>query len=1134
MSTGTYSDVLAHRGFRAFLWTQFLGAFNDNVCRLVISMVALAAAGATGTAGGDLPRVTAVFAVPFLLFSGYAGQLADIYSKRTVLVVTTALEVIAMGAGILAFMAGRLDWMLVVVFLIATQSAFFGPAKYGIVPELMPDRALSRANGLLEMSTFAAIVLGSAVGTALYAFWNEQLPVIGVALTGVAMLATVVSLAIPHVRAARTVARFRLNPWAGFGTGLRRLTSERTLFMTALGVAWFWFIGAMLQMVVLATGRYTMGLPDGPLAVMAACLALGVGAGSLAAGRLSGDKVELGLVPFGSFGIGLGALALVAAIPSYPLFCTVLVALGFAGGLFTVPLHALLQQRPSADEKGSVFAVTNLLSTLGILAAAGAMWMLDRELHVPPERVLLVLGVLQLSASGYVLLLLPEFSVRFSLYLLTHSVYRIRVMGQEHVPFRGPALLVCNHLSHVDGFLVGASVQRFVRFMVYRPYFNLPGINRLMRLMHAIPVAGGNRREVIASLEAAREQLRQGHVVCIFAEGAISRTGNLLPFKRGFERIVDGLDVPVIPVCLDRLWGSVFSFKNGRFLWKVPEQIPYPVSVTFGAPLRPTTTAAEARQAIQQLASDAMTRRLDVKGVLHRRVLRTAKRRWGALAMADASGTELSFGRMLAGALLLSGWVRRNCAGQRMVGLLLPASVPGALANLAVLFAGKVPVNLNFTAGRESMAAAISQCEITTVLSSKLFLSRAKLEAPEGTVALEEVMRTFSGLDKARMLVLARALPARWLERLYAPEPSAPDDLATVIFSSGSTGQPKGVMLSHRNVMANLEGMGQVFWVTPQDRMIGVLPFFHSFGFTGTLWFPLVLGFGTLYVPNPLDAKAVGHLADKSEASVIIGTPTFYQAYIRKCEPAQFRALRYAVVGAERLREPIARGFRERFGIDLLEGYGCTEMAPVVSVNVPDAAHAGQIGQKDGTVGHPLPGVVVRVVNPDTNEPVAPGEPGLLLVRGPNRMLGYLGNKKATEAVLSGEWYVTGDIGSVDDDGFIRLTDRLSRFSKIAGEMVPHLKIEEVATAVLDDPDCVVAAVPDEERGERLVLFYTKDVPADVLWDALNKSELPKLWVPKKDNIHRIDAIPVLGTGKVDLRAVKQLAASSIVGLGTT
>ena len=1124
MSAGTYHQVLAQRGFRAFLWTQFLGAFNDNVCRLVISMVALAAAGATGSASGHLPWVTAVFALPFLLFSGYAGQLADSHSKRTVLVATTVLEVVAMGVGVIAFAGGRLEWLLVVLFLIATQSAFFSPAKYGIVPEIVPEPALSRANGLLEMSTFAAIVLGSAAGTALYALWDERLATIGIALTAIAAVGAAVSIGIPHVGPARRAEPLRWNPWAGLSAGLTRLTSERTLWMTAVGVAWFWFLGALLQMAVLAAGRHVMQLGDGGIAALGACLAVGVAGGSLTAGRWSGDKVELGLVPIGSFGMGLGALVLVWVMPSYAMAAAALLALGFAGGLFTVPLHALLQQRPAAGEKGSVFAVSNLLSTVAILMASAAMWTLDQRFQIPPDRLILGAGVVQLVASGYLLWLLPDFFLRFLLLVATHTLYRVDARGIANVPSRGPALLVCNHLSHVDGFLVGACVQRFVRFMVYRPYYNLPIANRLLRLMRAIPVAGGNRQEVLASIVQARAELQAGHVVCIFAEGAISRTGNLLPFKRGFERIVEGLDVPIVPVCLDQLWGSVFSFKQGRFFWKWPEQVPYPVSVEFGTPMPASTSASDARQAIAELASKAMTRRLDRRSVLHRRVIRTAKRHWGQLAMADASGRRLTFGRMLAGSLMLSRWIRGNTDEAQMVGLLLPASVPAALSNLAVLIAGKVPVNLNFTAGSEAMASAIAQCRITTVISSKQFLAKAKLEAPAGTVLLEDVMPTFTLTDKLRPLVEARLLPSRWLIRKYAPEMHGPDDLATVIFSSGSTGQPKGVMLSHRNVIANLEGMGQVFWVTTKDRMIGVLPFFHSFGFTGTLWFPLVGGFATLLVPNPMDAKAVGELADEHEATILIGTPTFYQAYIRKCEPHQFRALRYGVVGAEKLREPIARGFKEKFGLDLLEGYGCTEMAPVVAVNVPDIADAKQTGSKAGTVGHPLPGVVVKVVDPDTRVPVEPGKPGLLLVKGPNRMLGYLGNPSATAAVLSDEWYVTGDIGQIDDDGFLTLTDRLSRFSKIAGEMVPHLKIEEVVIAALDDPNCAVTAVPDEDRGERLVVFYTKDVPEDTVWDALNRSTLPKLWVPKKENVHRIDAIPVLGTGKVDLRGVKRLA----------
>jgi len=1133
MASVTYGELLRNKGIRAFLWTQFLGAFNDNVFKFIVSMAAIAAA--TGSAASDeLSWVGAVFTAPFLLFSGYAGQLSDRYDKRTVLVATKALEIVSMALALAALTigGGNLNLLLVVLFLMAAQATFFSPAKYGIVPEVLPDAALSRANGLLEMSTFAAIVVGSTVGGLMYASWHHKPLLMGATLLAIAVAGTWTSFGIPRGTGGRPDLRVQLNPFAGLGNGLHELRKNRALLLAALGIGYFWFIGALLQLVILLAGKESMHLDDVRIALMGAWLAIGIGVGSMAAGRLSGQKVELGLAPIGAFGMGFGALALSKAIPSYPVVCGTLTVLGFAGGLFAVPLNALIQQRPDEKEKGQVIATANLMTTIGVMVASGALWALGSVMHLSPERIILLAGILTLVSSVYVLALVPEYFVRFSLWLLTHTVYRIRIVGQDHVPFRGPALLVSNHLSHVDGFLIGASVQRFVRFMVWRPFFEMPLFNPMLRFMHAIPVSA-SRHDVVASLEKARAELEAGHVVCIFAEGAISRTGNLLPFKRGFERIVQDLDVPVIPVNLDRVWGSVFSFKRGRFFWKRPERLPYPVTVTFGPPLPSSSKAADVRQAVMALASEAMTTRIERGDLLHLRFLHTAKHRWSALAMADATGTELTFGRVLVGSLMLSRWIRKHPGSERMIGLMLPSSIGGALANIGALIAGRVPVNLNFTAGPESIAAAIDQCGIKTILTSKVFLAKANLPELPGMVYLEDVMRTFSTPQKVLTLIAARLLPSGVLRRLYARDRATSDDLATVIFSSGSTGKPKGVMLSHRNVLSNLEGMIQMFPVDSHDRMIGVLPFFHSFGFTGTLWFPMVAGFGALYVPNPMDAKAVGQLAGKYGGTMLIGTPTFYTAYIRKCSPEEFKTLRYAIVGAEKLREPIARAFKEKFGLDIIEGYGCTELSPVVSANYPDGPE-GQVGRKPGTVGHPLPGIVVRVVDPDTGAPRGVNEPGLLLVKGPNLMMGYLNNPSLTAEVLRDGWYVTGDVGAVDEDGFITLTDQLSRFSKIAGEMVPHQKIEEVASALLDDPNAVVTSVADESRGERLVLLYTKaDVRPEQLWAMLNDSELPKLWIPKRDNIYLIDAIPVLGTGKIDLRAVKTLAAAKTEAAGS-
>jgi len=338
-------------------------------------------------------------------------------------------------------------------------------------------------------------------------------------------------------------------------------------------------------------------------------------------------------------------------------------------------------------------------------------------------------------------------------------------------------------------------------------------------------------------------------------------------------------------------------------------------------------------------------------------------------------------------------------------------------------------------------------------------------------------------------------------------------------------------MLSHRNILANVDAVAQVFQLKSDDVMVGVLPFFHSFGFSVTLWLPLIAGFGAVFHPNPMDGKTIGEISERYHGTILVSTPTFYAGYIRKCTREQFARVRYALVGAEKLREPIATAFKEKFGITLLEGYGCTEMSPVVAVNAPDVDDHGehQRGSQPGTVGHPLPGVVAKVVDPETGEGPLIGRDGLLLVNGTNRMQGYLGDPERTADVLRDGWYVTGDIACIDEAGFIRITDRLSRFSKIAGEMVPHMKVEEQIQGLLDPLyTCVVTSVPDEARGERLVAFYTDPVvQPHELWERLCRTELPRLWLPKREDLRFVEAIPSLGTGKVDLRAVRQLAAGS-------
>jgi acyl-[acyl-carrier-protein]-phospholipid O-acyltransferase/long-chain-fatty-acid--[acyl-carrier-protein] ligase len=495
--------------------------------------------------------------------------------------------------------------------------------------------------------------------------------------------------------------------------------------------------------------------------------------------------------------------------------------------------------------------------------------------------------------------------------------------------------------------------------------------------------------------------------------------------------------------------------------------------------------------------------------------------------MADASGRRLTYGQALVGSLLVARWLAVQRPREPLIGLLLPSSIAGALANLAVSLAGRAPVNLNFTLGRETLDSSIAQCEIRTIITSKIFLAKAKLNERPGMAYFEDIVKEVGLLHKVSWMLVATLLPSRIVADLV--DRIAPDTrrLATVIFSSGSTGTPKGVMLSHHNVLSNIESLAQVFSVTRHDCVVGALPFFHSFGFTGTLWFPLLCGFGAVYHPNPLDAKVLGELVAAHHATILISTPTFYSAYLRKCAKEQFATIRFAMVGAEKLGEPLAKAFRDTYGIDLLEGYGCTEMSPVVAVNVPNIGRGleRRPGLKPGTVGRPIPGVAARVVDPETRTPLPVGAEGLLLVNGPNRMMGYLGQDERTNDALHEGWYVTGDIASIDEDGFLTITDRHSRFSKIGGEMVPHLKVEQVIKEFVGDHGCVVTAIPDEQRGERLIVLYTRqDLTAEALWTNLSRTGLPKLWIPKRDSFFVVDTIPALGTGKIDLRMVKAIA----------
>lgn len=1070
-----------------------------------------------------------VFNLPLMLFSVVAGVLSDRLSKRTVIITFKMVEVMLMGAGTVALWRDPTGgWpALVVLGAMGIHSAFFSPAKYGILPELLSYEQLSWGNGLLKMWTFLAIIGGTTAGGLFLGLSSASPWLAGFTLTVLATIGLFAAWTIPHVPPSRSEGGVGATLTMAWST----VRADR-LLQIAIGInILFWTIASLFGQDMLIYAKSRLALSDELSGLPLAVLGIGIGIGAVLAGRLSASKIEIGLIPPGCLGLSIGLLVLGLIPPSLAGALTMMALLGLASGLINVPINALIQWRTPADRRGAVIALGNTFMFGGILAGSLGAGFFSR-IGLSASDILLACAAISLIGTILITRLLPDSLLRFVVAMLPRLVYRLTVVGQDHVPRQGGALLVPNHVSFIDGLLLIASLDRPIRFVVDERYADYPLFKPFMHVLRVIPISStGSPRLILRALRSAGQALDDGEIVCIFPEGQITRTGTLLPFRRGFERIVKGRAIPIIPVHLDRVWGSIFSFNQDRFFWKRPERIPYPATISFGTPRPSDTPAYEIRRAIRLLGEEAWHLRKSGRRTLHREFIHTVRRYPFRFAMADQSRPRVSTMQALIGSIVLARAIRQHWEGQRHVGLLLPPTVAGALLNVATLLCGKTSVNLNYTVGKSGLEAAVRIAGLRTIVTSRVFVEKAKLELPDGPsiLWLEDIARGIGRGAKLAAALLALFAPARLIERACGQTvPMTMDDLATIIFSSGSTGDPKGVMLSHFNVDSNVQGAAQVLHLYQDERVLGILPFFHSFGYL-VYWLVTLNGQGIVFHPSPLDAAAVGDLVERHRITFLVTTPTFLQLYQRRCTPEQFGSLRMVITGAEKLPARLAQAFEDQFGVAPVEGYGVTECAPVIAVNCPDFRAAGffQPASRRGTVGQPLPGVSVQIVDPDSFAVLPPNTPGMLLVKGPNVMKGYWGREDLTAQVIRDGWYITGDIAKLDEDGFVTITDRLARFSKIGGEMVPHGRVEEALhhAADADTQIFAVTGIPDEKKGERLAVLHTLDesrIPA--ILEKLSASGLPNLFIPGKQQFVKVEALPVLGTGKLDLRGVKRIA----------
>jgi acyl-[acyl-carrier-protein]-phospholipid O-acyltransferase/long-chain-fatty-acid--[acyl-carrier-protein] ligase len=802
--------------------------------------------------------------------------------------------------------------------------------------------------------------------------------------------------------------------------------------------------------------------------------------------------------------------------------------LGFAAGLFIVPVHTLIQLKSPKYRRSEIIAASNFLGWLAMLISSGVILLLNNVLHFSISATLTLLGLFVLLTALIITIYLAEFLLRFINSVLVKIIYNPKFFGIENIPASGGALIICNHVSYADAPLLAAACPRPLRFVMDREFYEIPYLKPICKLARTITIlAKDPPKKIVESIRQARNAIKAGDVICVFAEGFMTRNGNMLSFKAGFEKIAKGINAPIIPAYIGGIWGSMLSYYHGKPFSTLPKKLANPVSVHFGRALSENPSAEQVKLAVQELSCDYFNILKSPKRSLAYRFVKAARKNRRRRCISDASGKRLNYSQTLTAVLALADKLKSLTADSQRIGLLLPPSVGGTLANIAVTLLGKVPVNLNYTLSLSSINDSVTQCDIKCVISSKQLIEKyPELKTIANLVFLEDIHNQITSRDKLKAVFKSRFVPACCLAGI---KHHSCDDLAAIIFSSGSGGRPKGVMLSHHNIISDIDGMCSIFKLKPNDNLCAVLPFFHSFGFTCSLWLPIINGVSASFVPNPLDARTVGRTARQNRSTVLFGAPTFINSYIKRVEPADFADLRLVITGAEELRKNIADAFEQKFAIRPREGYGATEMSPAVSFNLKDLHIDGltQIGTKDGTVGHPIPGIAVKIIDPDTGETLTGQREGLLMVKGQTVMLGYLNDKEKTNDAVKDGWYSTGDIASIDNDGFIKITGRLARFSKIAGEMVPHLAIENLCHSFFDADDTVIAVtcVPDSKKGEELIVLYKQDIcDAEKLYEIISRSDLPNLYKPKRENFFPVENIPTLGSGKLDLLRLKQIA----------
>jgi acyl-[acyl-carrier-protein]-phospholipid O-acyltransferase / long-chain-fatty-acid--[acyl-carrier-protein] ligase len=1138
------------QGFKAFLVIAFLNAFTDLGHKIIIQNTLF-----KYYHDPELriytALINAMILLPFIMAFTPAGFISDKFPKHWIIRASAFLAVPITALITLCYYLGWFWPAFWLTFILALQSALYSPAKFGYIRELVGKENLAPGNSVVQAVSIVAILSGTIVYTVIfeallaghhYTSMGEILEIIkyaGFLLIIGSIVEFYLSFRLPLKRAYDKALRFEWGHYARAGYLKHNLNSAWThqgIWLSIIGLSVFWAVNQVALVTFPAYLKEVVGETDTRVANgLMALSGIGIVLGAIFAGKVSKNYIETGIIPLGALGMFLG-LFCIPFLTDIWLLGILFMAYGFCGGLFVVPLNSLIQYHAKDNEGGTMIAARNFIENIFMLTFLGLSIGIA-YVGIASKQVFFMLSLVVLIGAVYAVLKLPQSLIRYVITGILNRRYRVQVTGMENIPTRGGVLLLGNHVSWLDWAMLQIACPRPIRFVMARVYYEKWYIKWLLDLFKVIPIAGSASKD---ALESVRDALLDGEVVALFPEGHISHNGHLSVFKSGFARAVQGTDAAIVPFYLRGLWGSRFSYVNSKYREASRGGDIRHISVGFGAPLPSTSSTVVVKQAVLATALHTWEEYIATLAPLPVTFVRVAKGNLRRLAVLEARN-DFTYARLLTAAIAFRGVLQTRLAGQQNIGVLLPASAGAVLADMAVLMLGKTIVNLNYTAPLAVVAASARQAGIQTILTSRLFLKKLEQRGldmqPLQDTAQLLLLEDLKAEIPKRTLLAAYAqtllLPAPLLLRLYVKAVPM-DAVAAILFSSGSEGTPKGVMLTHANIMANIKQAAAILNAGDEDVMLNSLPVFHSFGLTVTTLLPLLEGMPMVCQPDPTDAKAVGQLAAQYKVTLMFATSTFLRLYTRnrKLHPLMFESLRLVIAGAERLAPEVREAFWLKFGKHIYEGYGTTETAPVTNCNIPDVllSYDGQvqIGNKPGTVGLPIPGTHIRIVDPDTLAELPVGEAGLVLVGGPQVMPGYLNDEAKTRAALiekdGQRWYKTGDKGQLDEDGFLTIVDRYSRFAKIGGEMISLSALEGKIQEIIANPDIdiLAVAVADAAKGEKIVLLVAGAEDIDALKNQVRASGLNPLMQPH--TWLAVASVPRLGSGKADFTAAAKLA----------